>query len=354
VAFPEAAELSAAEENARLVEACRKILIRDATAPARWCDLAEAFEQGGEIERAEYCFGRALAYGPNQPPIWLRAAEYDLRRGQAERAAAKLARILTLVEEYDPVVFEMFDAMPLRAGALLGRGVPAMPRPARAWLRHQIGTANAAGAEATWSWIRKHGFADDALAGEYADFLIRQGRHEQAARDWAEYLGARRGDYRRSNFIFNGSFEWPPTGAPFDWRIAQVPGAEAGIEAGGGYAGFNALRIRFLGRDNLEFRHVSQKTALGAGRWRLEAWVRSEELTTNEGVRLCVAGLAGPEAVSEAVTGSSPWRKLGVEFTVPSGGRLAEIQIFRRASLKLDNKIRGTVWIDAVRLEPLG
>lgn len=352
--FGEPVELSREEENARLIEACRRILIQDATAPARWSDLAEALEEGGDISRAEYCFQRALAYGPNQPPIWLRAAEYDLRRGQVERAASKLGRILALVEDYDPVVFEMFDSMRMPPGALLGRGVPATPRPARAWLRHQIASADATGARATWGWIRKLSFADDAVAGEYVDFLIRQGRLAEAAVNWADYLGTRRDDYRRSNYVFNGSFESAPTGAPFDWRIAELSGAAATIEAGGGYAGWHALRIEFHGQENLEFRHVSQKTVLDPGRWRLEAWVRSENLTTNEGLRLCVTGLAGSEAVSEAVTGSSPWKKLAVEFSVPSGSRLVEIQIARRASLKLDSKIRGKAWVDAVRLEPLG
>lgn len=352
--FSEAAELSAELENARLIEACRKILIRDAAAPARWSDLAEALEEGGDISGAEYCFERAVAYGPNQPPIWLRAAEYDLRRGEVGRAASKLGQILALVEDYDPVVFEMFDAMAVRPEALLGRGVPATPRPARAWLRHQIASGNAAGADVTWAWIRKCGFADDALAGEYVDFLIRQGRHESAAGNWAEYLGARRGDYRRANYIFNGSFESPPTGAPLDWKIAEPAGTAAAIETGAGYAGWHALRIEFLGQENLAFRHVSQKTVLEPGRWRLEAWVRSEDLTTNEGLRLCVSGLAGSEAVSEAVTGSSPWKKLAVEFAVTGGSRLVEIQIARRASLKIDSKIRGTAWVDAVRLERVG
>lgn len=352
--FADPVAVSVEEENARLIEACRRILIRDATAPARWSDLAEALEQGGDSSGAQYCFERALAYGPNQPPIWLRAAEYDLRRGEVERAALKLGRILTLVEDYDPVIFEMFDSMRVRPGALLGRGVPAAPRPARAWLRHQMASEDAAGARATWGWIRRLGFADDAVAGEYVDFLIRQGRPEEAAVNWADHVGTRRDDYRRSNYIFNGSFESPPTGAPFDWRIAELAGAAATIEAGGGYAGLHALRIEFLGQENLEFHHVSQKTVLDPGRWRLEAWLRSEGLTTNEGLRLCVTGLAGSEAVSEAVTGSSPWKKLAVEFAVTGGSRLVEIQIVRRASLKIDSKIRGTAWVDAVRVEPVG
>lgn len=356
-AFSKVQELSAEEETARLIEACRKILVRDATAPARWSDLAEALEQAGDVERARYCFERALAYGPNQPPIWLRAAEFDVRTGRSEEALAKLGRILKLVEEYDPVVFEIFDAMPFRAEELLGRGLPAMPRPARAWLRHQIATGERAGAEATWRWMGARGLADDALAGEYAEFLIRQGRPEQAARSWSEHLGPRRGDYRQANYLFNGDFECPPAGGPFDWRIAPVAGAEASIEAGEGYAGLHALKLRFLGEENLDYRHVTQKAVLPAGRWRLEAWVRSEELSTNEGLRLRAVDAANPDrldAVSEAVTGSTKWRKLAVDFAVPSGSRLVEIQIVRRASLKLDNKIRGTAWIDAVRLEPLG
>ncbi len=269
----------------------------------------------------------------------------------------RLSRILDLVEEYDPVVFEMFDALPVRVEELLGRGVPATPRPARAWLRHQIAKGRTAGAEATWGWARARGFADDALAGEYAEFLIRQGRAEQAARSWADYLGPRRGDYRRTNYLFNESFEAPATGSPFDWRITPAPGAEIGLEAGEAYAGLQALKVRFLGEENLDFHHVAQRAVTPPGRWRLEAWVRSEELTTNEGVRLRVWDVDAPgrlDAVTEAVTGSKPWTKLATEFRIPEGARLVEVQVVRRPSLKLDNKIRGAVWVDVVRLERLG
>ena len=41
----------------------------------------------------------------------------------------------------------------------------------------------------TWEWTAAHGFADDALAGEYAQFLIDRQHPEAAAAVWRQRLG---------------------------------------------------------------------------------------------------------------------------------------------------------------------
>jgi hypothetical protein len=44
---------------------------------------------------------------------------------------------------------------------------------------------------------------------------------------------------------------------------------------------------------------------------------------------------------------------LELTFTAGQGTQLIEVQLSREPSLKFDNKIRGTLWLDGVTLERL-
>ena len=57
--------------------------------------------------------------------------------------------------------------------------------------------------------------------------------------------------------------------------------------------------------------------------------------------------------VFEQFTGSMPWSLVERDLTVPPQTRLLQIQVVRQASMRFDNKVGGTAWIDDLRLEPL-
>jgi hypothetical protein len=53
-------------------------------------------------------------------------------------------------------------------------------------------------------------------------------------------------------------------------------------------------------------------------------------------------------------TGTNPWKLEQLDFTTGPNTHLIAIRVVRRPSERLDNKIRGTVWIDDVSLAPPG
>ena len=94
---------------------------------------------------------------------------------------------------------------------------------------------------------------------------------------------------------------------------------------------------------------------LPEGRYRLQAWMRSEGLTTDQGVGLRVVSQDGSlklDVKTNSVLGTSDWLVVEAVFDVPVGGGLVRLLVARKPSLKFDNLVRGTVWVDDVRVGP--
>jgi hypothetical protein len=73
-----------------------------------------------------------------------------------------------------------------------------------------LGNFKSLGYFAVLHWVAGYGYADNALAGEYVEFLIRQGHPDLAASAWAPQMGARADGYDKSTYLFNGDFESDP------------------------------------------------------------------------------------------------------------------------------------------------
>lgn len=334
-----------------------KALRAEPASPYRWCDLGEAHLEAGEQDRARYCFARAVERAPASPLALLRAANFHFRAGESRQALTTAARVLAAVDRYDGLIFSSYAAMGGSLEEVLEYGVPAERRAAQAWFRFVLGRGEAGEAEKTWRWLEANGLTGDGVASEYVEWLAARRRNREAAELWAGHLGPRRGKYLASEFLFNGDFESEPTGARFDWRLSPATGCETQRVADAAASGRHSLRIRFSGTENVGFRHVSQAAWLPAGAYRLRARVRTEGITTDSGVALRVvdAEAGRVAATTEAVTGSSGgWREVETTFRAGPAGRAVTVEIAREPSLKIDNKIAGTLWVDAVSLARAG
>lgn len=325
---------------------------RDPASPYRWCDLGEARLAAGDEAGAREAMARGMERGEYIGPVAMRGVNFAYRVGDQGMALEYGKRLLGMTPAYDDAVFTVWERMECPAGEVLERGIPD-ERAAGAYVRRLARQGNAEAARA-WEWAAARGYVDDRLADEYAGFLVRAGRGEEAVRAWAGYMALREPGYPENNAVFNGGFEREPAGRVLDWRIDPVEGVRVEREAGGAAEGEWSLRLRFEGKENLAYGQVRQVAAVGPGEWVLRARVRAEGITTDEGVRLRVVDAEAPRRLdvrTEAVTGSCGWREIGVRFVVGAGTRTVRVEVFRQPSLKFDNRLKGTVWIDAVRLQ---
>ena len=333
----------------------QKVLQRDPHDPRRWADLGEALLHAGKKEDARYCFGQVLALAPRSADFLLRVANFHFQIAENKQALPITARILTLVPDYDSIIFNDYISFVDNAEDMVEYGLPEDRRAAKAWLQFLIQARRLDDAEHTWDWVASHGHADDALAGEFAEFLVRQGHPDSAASAWAQHLGTRVGDYRKTTYLFNGDLESEPVQSPFDWTVARTEGVEVARDCTISWSGKCSLHILFGGTRNLDFAAASQLTFVHPGSFHFHAYIRTDSLTTDQGLRFQISDAEAParfDVVFGQFTGSSPWSAVENDLRVGPETRLLRVQVIRQPSMKFDNKVGGTAWIDDLKLEP--
>ncbi len=350
------AQFEAASSNpVRLAKSAgiyRTLLYRDPANPYRWCDLAEALQLTGETEQARKAIERAIALGPGIPPVQARAGNFYYQTGDVAAAVSSYRTVLSLVHDYDSIIFMTLGRLGLTPEDVVARALPKERVTGANYLAFVMNSGSPKDTDAVWSWLRANKLADDPIAARYIDYLLRKEASSKAALVWADYTGERRGDYLRPNMVYNGVFKNPPTPSRLDWQIQPLEGVEAGIDADDG--GNRQLHIQFAGKSNVNYGHVSQVVCLSPGRYRFRARVRSEGLTTNKGVQFFIGDPSGRfQWSTEAIMGTHPWAWIDQELIVPPS-QFQTLQIVRRLSEKIENKIEGSIWIQSVSIVKLG
>jgi predicted alpha-1,6-mannanase (GH76 family) len=95
---------------------------------------------------------------------------------------------------------------------------------------------------------------------------------------------------------------------------------------------------------------------LKAGTYRLRGSIHTSEVTTDQGVGLRLFDpkhAGGLDVWTNAVGGTEGWKRVECQFQVPAGSPPLMVQVVRRASQRIENKIRGTAWVDDLRINPV-
>jgi hypothetical protein len=163
-------------------------------------------------------------------------------------------------------------------------------------------------------------------------------------------------------FVYNGSFEYAPSGVGFDWISSRRPEREVGhsvdIAQIAGAIGKRALRVSYNGKRQ-QGSPIAQYLMLPAGRYVLSGFGRPSALGGGRGVQwtLRCAGAAGAQgetiAASERFVGSSEWRRFVVDVVVPDSCRGQLLQLEPVGIEEGPAFATGAVWFDDLMLRRL-
>jgi hypothetical protein len=334
---------------ANLQEALR----RNVADPNQWTALGEALFEAGRLQEAQYCFGRAVALGPQNPAVLWRTAQFFARIQKPIRREQYMAKMLGLVPEYKTLVFDTYASSNTDVVEAFQYGIPEKSPLANDYFQYLLrNNARLADIRKAWNWLQRNSPADDRLAGDYVDWLIARHEYALASETWANSVGGYDHEYLHPNAVFNGGFERPPLQSGLDWRWrSQTSGVEIARDSAVAANGTSSLRIQFDGTENVDFHSVAHDVVVSPGRYHFKAWLRTSDVSTDQGVGLRIIDSAGHiNLETKRLTGTHDWTPVELDFTISGATRLLRIEVVRQASWKFDNKISGQVWIDNVSL----
>lgn len=151
--------------------------------------------------------------------------------------------------------------------------------------------------------------------------------------------------------VYDGGFEFEPSGAPFDWNFQQVAGAQIEIAAVEGGSGRTSLRIAFDERAT-QFSHVSQTLLLAPGRYRFSGRERMADMGESRGLMWAVTCVEDGKPLLETarMSGDHDWQAFGADFDVPVLGCTAQ-QLALRMPPGSESSLAGAAAFDDLAIE---
>lgn len=332
----------------------QEILAGDPSEPENWAGLGEALALAGRDQEAEKAYRTAIRLGPNRPDILMRTTNWAFETNRIDFAAELVHKTLSLVRDYDQVLFRFLHLAGLSPEEAMARAIPEEREAMASYIQTVIRTEGSRAAQVVWSRMAELNLIRTEDVPRYVSKLLEEGFQQEAIAAQKSVAGDHAADWPDTNLVFNGGFEHDPLGTALDWKLHPHKRVELAMDREVKAEGEQSLRIRFLGGENIQFANVVQTTVVEPGReYRLSARVRSEEITTDEGLRFEIRGKSNRRrfvVATEPIRGSSDWSEVELTFRPPAEVDSVDVLLARRRSHRIASKIQGAAWVDSVRL----
>ena len=320
-----------------------------------WTDLAKAYQLDGQPLESERSLQRAVRLNPNNPDLMWEAGIFWLISNMTDKAMGSLKRYIQLMPENQNIVYDLCYRLQLENAYLLENLVPDSYEYRASYLTYLMNTNRVEESEETWKTIGLNKL-DKKLFTAYVSFLINNSRYDKAGSLWKEITGKIDGYVKDSpvSLISNYSFENDMLEGGFDWIISETDGVNVFIDETVHMEGKRSLAVTFDGKTNPDIAFARQVVRVApASKYVLMANIKTDGITTTNGIFMSVQGhkCRGLNKSSETVTGTNFWKELSIDFDVPAECSAVTVNFYRDRSVKFDNKIQGTAWIDKVTMK---
>jgi hypothetical protein len=346
----------------RAVEALGKAVELDPNAAEAWLDLASAYEEQGEMAKAREAYLSALRVYPLSADVNWGYGNFLLREGDQVQAFQMIRKAVEVDPKRSAEAFSRAQRIQPDANILLDKAFPASAVVYLPILQALSGAGDLENAQLVWArLVAVHEKVWMWEMVKFFDALIYRGRVADANRLWPQAVSMMRNPPPADpsgSLIWDGGFESGYMGGGFAWHFKPVTeDAQISLDRSEKHSGEQSLRILFNGLRNVNFEDGCHLIAPEAGRrYLLTAWVRTQSLTSSEGVRLQIYSYRPPnhEAVrTEQVHGTEPWKQIRMEWVAPAEAKSSLLCVKRNMSDMPGSDIQGAAWIDDVSLVPI-
>jgi len=334
-----------------------------------WVDLADALEQTGQYSRAETALEHAFEIQPYSPLIRWQAGNFFLRRGNLQKMYDCFKTACRYDESKLGIAIETAWKTDSEHEKILYRLIPDDFRSNLRYLHFLAGKNELDLALAAWQRCMinplPHGssFKPSALFN-FIDRMLSANRIQDALKIWDDAL--RKGltglsDPRCREYasplekpataspIWNGSFENEILQGGFDWRFPTRHDIRFRTDTAIRLKDLKSLRVTFEG-ENISSGYLYQIVPIPSpGRYTLDFFIKTDGLTTGNLPYILITGYPDSKNVSarsSSFPSTTDWIRVSVPFSTDSKCGAVRLSLRRDISGKLDNRIKGTLWLD--------
>jgi tetratricopeptide (TPR) repeat protein len=324
-------------------------------------DFAGALEMAGNNDEADRYYRAAQAAYPISAEVAWKYGNFLLRQDRLTEACAEIHRAVLVDSQLIPLaVSRVWHSDP--DIKLLDQVLPNTAEAYTQALTFLVGAQEATAGVQVWNrLIAIDPHTEAKAAFPLIDLLLAQEKYEDAAKVWHEAIApdaASGAAYAANSLIYDGGFEKEISGGGFGWRQADAEGADFDFDTDVKHSGSRSARLMFDGTKNLSYDGLFQYVLVTPNtHYSFQGYLRTDQISTESGVRFEIVDPKAPrnlDVLTANETGTNPWTLQQAEFTTGAGTHLVAVRVARRPSDRLDNKLRGTVWIDDVSLASAG
>jgi len=349
-------------DPARAVTALRMAVDLDPYSVEAMVDLAEAYDGEGEAGKARAAFLSAQRVYPLSADVAWSYGNFLLRQGDDGAGFAQLRKALELDPKRAAEAFSRAAREEPDVNVVLDKVVPPSALTYLPIL-HILSDAGDLDA-AQMVWNRLIGLHPSVALGEVVPFfnaLIHARRPADAAQLWLQAVAIMINpppDDPPGSLLWDGGFESGFSGGGFSWQFLPASrDTQIGFDTAEKHSGARSMRILFNGRENVNFSDVCHPFVPEPGKhYLLTGWVKTQSLTSSEGVRLEVFAFSGKgnvAAQTDEIHGTQPWTQLQLSWTAPQDSGFGHVCAKRNMSALPGSHIQGAAWMDDFGMVPV-
>jgi tetratricopeptide (TPR) repeat protein len=326
-----------------------------------WLGLGSAYESAGDLAHAREAFLQAKRNYPLSAEVAWQYGNFLLRLGELESAFAEMRRAVESDPKRGAQAFSRALRVEPDVDRILNRAVPPIRDVYVDVIWDQITYGQTDIALHVWDrLVAMHPRLPLRDVFPLIGALRNSKRIAEARRVWDQaVIVAGMADLQGppGSVLWDGGFESGVAGGAYSWLFPEgVQNVQISIDAPEKHSGNHSLRLTFDGKSIVSSTDICHFVpVLPSTSYRFSAWVKTRAVTTDQGIRFQLRSL-GTQDISVAVTpelhGSEPWTHIEIPWS--SGKDVQEVQVclVRLLSDQLENKIKGTTWVDDVALVP--
>jgi tetratricopeptide (TPR) repeat protein len=348
-------------DTASAIQSYRTSLSLDPRSAATWLDLAAAYESQGDLPATRDAFLQARRVYPLSAEVSWRYGNFLLRQQELPAAFAEIRQAIAVDPQLASEGFSRCWRVDPNIATILDQALPPDSSVYLDAIRELNAEAQMNPALAVWSRlvsIHPSLHLNDVMP--FTDMLLFANRRKDARRVWDEaaaLAGVSPNYDPPSSVLWDGGFESGVAGTGFAWSVAlPSSGVQVAIDTKQRHSGRQSLQLGFDGKRNVNFADVCHIAVVQPETvYRFSAWVRTQDLTTDQGIRFRLDWKeGGRNAFIETgdTHGTAPWTRVDMPWAATAGVEQVRVCVARNPGDVFGSRIHGTAWIDDVALTP--